>query len=60
MEPAETMEDLSEPMVAHKINCLVAITLDTYSHVLPGMQEDAALSLDAVFKVAMSKHKENK
>lgn len=38
----------------------VAITLDTYSHVLPGMQEDAALSLDEVFKVAMSEHKENK
>ncbi len=54
------MEDLSEPMVAHKITRPVAITLDTSSRVLPGMQDGAALSLDAVFKVAMSKHKENK
>jgi integrase len=31
----------------------VAITLDTYSHVLPGMQEDAIRRLDAVLGTAM-------
>lgn len=28
----------------------IGITLDTYSHVLPGMQEDAVLSFDACFR----------
>lgn len=31
----------------------IAITLDTYSHVLPGLQEDAASRVDAAFKAAM-------
>ena len=30
----------------------VGITLDRYSHVLPGMQEDAAAKVDAAFKAA--------
>jgi integrase len=30
----------------------VGITLDLYSHVLPGMQEDAAAKVDAAFKAA--------
>ncbi len=34
----------------------VGITLDTYSHVLPGMQEEAASKIDAALRVAMEKH----
>jgi integrase len=30
----------------------VGITLDLYSHVLPGMQEDAAAKVDAALKAA--------
>ncbi len=32
-------------------------TLDTYSHVLPGMQEDAVLKIDASLRVAMQNNK---
>lgn len=32
----------------------IGITLDTYSHVLPGMQEDAVLKIDASLRLAMS------
>jgi len=32
----------------------VGITLDLYSHVLPGMQDDAVAKLDAAFKAAMA------
>lgn len=31
----------------------VGITLDVYSHVLPGMQEEAAQRIDAVIKAAL-------
>jgi integrase len=31
----------------------ISITLDTYSHVLPGMQEDAARGFDAALRTAM-------
>ena len=31
----------------------VAITLDRYSHVLPGLQEDAALKVDAALRAAL-------
>jgi integrase len=31
----------------------VGITLDLYSHVMPGMQEDAVAKLDAALKAAM-------
>ena len=31
----------------------ISITLDTYSHVLPGMQEDAARRVDAALRAAM-------
>ncbi len=31
----------------------VAITLDTYSHVLPGMQEEAAQKIDASLRLAI-------
>jgi integrase len=33
----------------------VALTLDTYSHVLPGMQEEAAAAIDAAFSAALDK-----
>ncbi|UCG84561.1 MAG: tyrosine-type recombinase/integrase [Dehalococcoidia bacterium] len=32
----------------------ISITLDTYSHVLPGLQEAAALKFDEGFNVALS------
>jgi hypothetical protein len=31
----------------------VGITLDLYSHVLPGMQEDAAARVDAAIRAAI-------
>jgi len=33
----------------------VGITLDLYSHVLPGMQEDAAAKVDAAIRAALDK-----
>jgi integrase len=33
----------------------VALTLDTYSHVIPGMQEEAAAAIDAAFSAALEK-----
>ena len=38
----------------------VGITLDTYSHVLPGMQEDAVRMLNAALATAMQKNKGDK
>jgi integrase len=35
----------------------VGITLDLYSHVLPGMQEDAAARMDAALREAIAKAK---
>ena len=35
----------------------VGITLDTYSHILPGMQEEAAQKIDAVFEKAMEEER---
>ena len=37
----------------------VGITLDTYSHVLPGMQEDAADKIDVALRVAIQNNEEN-
>lgn len=37
----------------------VGITLDLYSHVIPGMQEDAVAKLDAAFKAAGAKRQAN-
>ena len=31
----------------------VAITMDIYSHVMPGMQEDAAARIDAAIRCAL-------
>ena len=33
----------------------VALTMDTYSHVIPGMQEEAAAAIDAAFDTALNK-----
>src|SRR5262249_53965896 len=35
----------------------VGITLDTYSHVLPGMQDDAVAKVDAAIQAALNKPK---
>jgi integrase len=37
----------------------VGITLDLYSHVLPGMQEDAAARVDEAFQIAQKNRAEN-
>jgi integrase len=37
----------------------VGITLDLYSHVLPGMQEDAAARVDVALQIAQKKRAEN-
>jgi integrase len=34
----------------------IGITLDTYSHILPGMQEDAAAKTNFALRTAMDKH----
>jgi integrase len=33
----------------------IGITLDTYSHVLPNLQADAAATVDAAFRAALDK-----
>ena len=38
----------------------VGITLDLYSHVIPGMQEDAAATVDAALKTALRNRAETK
>ncbi len=37
----------------------VGITLDTYSHVLPGMQEDAAQKIDIALRGAIQNNRED-
>jgi hypothetical protein len=37
----------------------VGITVDLYSHVLPGMQEDAAARVDEAFQIALKKRAED-
>jgi integrase len=36
----------------------IGITLDLYSHVLPGMQDDAVVKLDTALKAAMAETKQ--
>ncbi len=38
----------------------ISVTLDLYSHVMPGMQEDAASKVDIALKTALGRRKENK
>jgi hypothetical protein len=35
----------------------LVITMDIYSHVLPGMQEEAARRVDAALRTALAKRK---
>ena len=37
----------------------IAITLDLYSHVMPGMQEDAAKKVDIALQAAIRRRSEN-
>lgn len=37
----------------------VSTTLDLYSHVMPGMQEDAALRVDKTLKAALGKRSDD-
>ena len=37
----------------------VGITLDTYSHVLPGMQDDAVTKVDAAIQAALNKPRQS-
>ena len=34
---------------------VISVTLDVYSHVLPGMQKEAALAIDGIFSRAATK-----
>jgi integrase len=38
----------------------IGTTLDLYSHVLPGMQADAANRVDAALRAALDKHRSAK
>ncbi len=38
----------------------VGITLDTYSHVLPGLQEEAVKKLDGALRLAIEKQRTSK
>ena len=54
-------QDVHPKIVSERLgHATIAITLDTYSHVMPGMQEDAALRLDAVLQVAINARNGNK
>ena len=37
----------------------IAVTLDLYSYVIPGMQEDAAMKVDSALMAALGKRTEN-
>jgi integrase len=38
----------------------IAITLDTYSHVMPNMQADAAATINSAFQAALDKRGSNR
>jgi integrase len=38
----------------------IAITLDLYSHIIPGMQEDAAARVDLALRTALDQHRSTK
>jgi integrase len=35
----------------------ISMTMDLYSHVMPGMQDEAAASIDATLRLAMKRHR---
>ena len=48
------------PIVSERLgHSSISITLDLYSHVLPGMQRDAVLGFDRALKQAISEENEN-
>jgi hypothetical protein len=42
----------THPKVVQERHASIQLTLDTYSHVLPSMQEDAAATIDAAMRAA--------
>ena len=61
MKALKIGQDVHPKIVSERLgHATIAITLDTYSHVMPGMQEDAALRLDAVLQVAINARNGNK
>ncbi len=48
--------DVPQKVVSERLgHATVAITLDTYSHVLPGLQKEAAGRIDDALRIAMIK-----
>jgi len=49
-------QDVSAKVVSERLgHSTVGITLDTYTHVLPGMQEDAVQRFDSAMRLALAK-----
>jgi len=47
------LADVHPKVVSERLgHSSIAITMDTYSHLLPGMQEDAATKIDASMRAA--------
>ncbi len=50
------LADENPKIVAERLgHSTVVLTLDTYSHVIPGMQEEAAAAIDAAFSAALER-----
>jgi integrase len=48
------MQGIHPKVVSERLgHSSIAITLDTYSHVLPGIQEEAAAKIDAALRSAV-------
>jgi len=49
-----------QPRVAQERpgHATIAVTLGLYSHVMPGMQEDAAMKVDRALRIALGKRAE--
>jgi integrase len=51
-------QDIHPKVVSERLgHSTIGITLDTYSHVLPGMQEQAAKRIDSVLRAALKRRK---
>lgn len=53
--PRARRELLRSDLARDHGHATVGLTLDTYSHVIPGMQEDAVARIDAAFDGAVGK-----